>query len=132
MKKNTELVIATPTMLDMQKLATDGQPFATPGTMANMLGLAVDTIVARLTEAPTLGGRVYARKNELAVRYAISANTITDWLNTLEKEGKIHPLQGAPGNGSSGDTLYKIREIDAALQERRRTYLDRKEKAKKK
>lgn len=125
-------VAATPSMLDVQKLATSGQVFATAGEVANMVGYAVDTIISRLTDSPTLGGRVYARKNELVARYGVSPNTMTDWLNTLESAGVIHPIQGAPGNGSSGDTLYKIAEVDTALQERRRAYLARKEKAEKK
>lgn len=125
-------VAATPSMLDVQKLATSGQPFVTPGEVANMIGYAMDTIIYRLTESPTLGGRVYARKNELEARYGVSANTMKDWLNTLEQQGLIKPIQGAPGNGSAGDVMYKIAEVDAALQERRRAYLARKEKAEKK
>ena len=123
---------ATPSMLDVQKLATGGQVFATAGEVANMVGYAVDTIISRLTDCPTLGGRVYARKNELEARYGVSPNTMKDWLNTLERQGSIKPIQGAPGNGAEGDTLYKIAEVDAALQERRRAYLARKEKADKK
>lgn len=125
-------VAATPSMLDVQKLATSGQVFATAGEVANMMGYAIDTIISRLIDSPTLGGRVYARKNELVARYGVSPNTMTDWLNTLESAGVIHPIQGAPGNGSSGDTLYKIAEVDAALQERRRAYLARKGKTEKK
>lgn len=125
-------VTATPSMLDVQKLATSGQVFATAGEVANMVGYAVDTIISRLTDSPTLGGRVYARKNELEARYGVSPNTMKDWLNTLERQGSIKPIQGAPGNGAEGDTLYKIAEVDAALQERRRAYLARKEKAEKK
>lgn len=119
---------ATPSMMDMQKFITPGQAFLTPGDGANMMGYMMDTIIARLTESPTLGGRVYARKNELQVRYGVSSNTMRDWLSTLEKQGVIHPLQGAPSNGSDGDILYKIAEIDAALQERRRAYVERKQK----
>lgn len=125
-------VAATPSMVDMHRLITPGQAFLTPQDGANMMGLAVDTIISRLTDCPTLGGRVYARKNELVARYGVSPNTMTDWLNTLESAGVIHPIQGAPGNGSSGDTLYKIAEVDAALQERRRAYLARKGKTEKK
>ena len=125
-------VAATPSMLDVQKLATSGQVFATAGEVANMVGYAVDTIISRLSDCPTLGGRVYARRKELQTRYDVSANTMRDWLNTLEADGLIHPIQGAPGNGADGDTLYKIAEVDAALQERRRAYLARKEKADKK
>lgn len=127
-----EQVAATPSMLDVQKLATGGQAFATAGEVANMVGYAVDTIISRLTDCPTLGGRVYARRKELQTRYDVSANTMRDWLNTLEADGLIHPIQGAPSNGAEGDTLYKIAEVDAALQERRRAYLARKEKAEKK
>lgn len=120
---------ATPSMVDMHRFITPGQAFLTPGDAANMMGYLVDTIISRLSDCPTLGGRVYARKNELQVRYGVSSNTMRDWLDTLEKQGLIHPLQGAPGNGKEGDTLYKIAEVDAALQERRRAYLARKEKA---
>ena len=127
-----EQVAATPSMLDVQKLATSGQVFATAGEVANMVGYAVDTIISRLTDCPTLGGRVYARRKELQTRYDVSATTMRDWLNTLEADGLIHPIQGAPSNGAEGDTLYKIAEVDAALQERRRAYLARKEKAEKK
>lgn len=123
---------ATPSMVDMQKLATSGQPFATAGEIANMVGYAVDTIISRLTDSPTLGGRVYARKNELQARYGVSSNTMRDWLDTLEKQGRIHPLQGSPGNGKDGDVLYHIAEVDAALKDRRRAYLDRKKKAERK
>ena len=132
MGKGAELVAATPSMVDVQKLATSGQVFATAGEVANMVGYAVDTIISRLSECPTLGGRVYARRKELQMRYDVSANTMRDWLNTLEAEGVIHPIQGAPSNGAEGDTLYKIAEVDAALQERRRAYLARKEKTGKK
>ncbi|MBR4309415.1 MAG: hypothetical protein IKT79_00130 [Akkermansia sp.] len=132
MSKGAELVAATPSMVDVQKLATSGQVFATAGEVANMVGYAVDTIISRLSECPTLGGRVYARRKELQMRYDVSANTMRDWLNTLEAEGVIHPIQGAPSNGAEGDTLYKIAEVDAALQERRRAYLARKEKTGKK
>lgn len=125
-------VAATPSMLDMHRLITPGQAFLTPQDGANMVGLAVDTIISRLTDCPTLGGKVYARRKDLQTRYDVSANTMRDWLNTLESEGLIHPIQGAPGNGADGDTLYKIAEVDAALQERRRAYLARKEKADKK
>ena len=125
-------VAATPSMLDVQKLATSGQVFATAGEVANMVGYAVDTIISRLTDSPTLGGRVYARKNELQARYGVSSNTMRDWLDTLEKQGRIHPLQGSPGNGKDGDVLYHIAEVDAALKDRRRAYLARKEKAEKK
>ena len=121
-------VAATPSMLDVQKLATSGQVFATAGEVANMVGYAVDTIISRLTDSPTLGGRVYARKNELQARYGVSSNTMRDWLDTLEKQGRIHPLQGSPGNGKDGDVLYHIAEVDAALKDRRRAYLDRKKK----
>ena len=127
-----EMVAATPSMVDVQKLATSGQVFATAGEVANMVGYAVDTIISRLSDCPTLGGRVYARRKELQTRYDVSANTMRDWLNTLEAEGVIHPIQGAPSNGAEGDTLYKIAEVDAALQERRRAYLARKEKTGKK
>ena len=127
-----EKVAATPSMVDMQRLITPGQVFLTPQDGANMIGFAMDEIVRRLSECPTLGGRVYARRKELQTRYDVSANTMRDWLNTLEAEGLIHPIQGAPGNGADGDTLYKIAEVDAALQERRRAYLARKEKADKK
>lgn len=120
---------ATPSMVDMQKFITPGQAFLTPGDAANMMGYVIDIVVARLTEAPTLGGRVYARKNELQVRYGVSANTMRDWLDTLEKQGRIHPLQGSPGNGKDGDVLYHIAEVDAALKDRRSAYLARKEKA---
>ena len=125
-------VAATPSMMDVQKLATSGQVFATAGEVANMVGYAVDTIISRLTDSPTLGGRVYARKNELQARYGVSSNTMRDWLDTLEKQGRIHPLQGSPGNGKDGDVLYHIAEVDAALKDRRRAYLARKEKAEKK
>lgn len=120
---------ATPSMVDMQKFITPGQAFLTPGDAANMMGYVIDIVVARLTESPTLGGRVYARKNELQVRYGVSANTMRDWLDTLEKNGSIHPLQGSPGNGKDGDVLYHIAEVDAALKDRRSAYLARKEKA---
>lgn len=119
---------ATPSMMDMQKFITPGNPFLTPGDGANMMGYMMDTIIARLTESPTLGGRVYARKNELQTRYGVSSNTMRDWLDTLEKQGRIHPLQGSPGNGKDGDVLYHIAEVDAALKDRRRAYLDRKKK----
>lgn len=134
MKNNQEkdTIMATPSMLDVQKLATSGQVFATAGEVANMVGYAVDTIISRLTDCPTLGGRVYARRKELQTRYDVSANTMRDWLNTLEADGLIHPIQGAPSNGAEGDTLYKIAEVDAVLQERRRANLARKEKAEKK
>lgn len=125
-------VAATPSMLDMHKLITPGQAFLTPQDGANMLGYVIDTVVTRLSECPTLGGRVYARRKELQTRYDVSANTMRDWLSTLEAEGMIHPIQGAPSNGAEGDTLYKIAEVDAALQERRRACLARKEKAEKK
>ena len=128
-----EQVAATPSMLDVQKLATSGQVFATAGEVANMVGYAVDTIISRLTDCPTLGGRVYARRKELQTRYDVSDNTMKDWLNTLEAAGQIHPIQGVPARpGAKGDTLYKIAEVDAALQERRRAYLARKEKTEKK
>lgn len=127
-KLDSKDVTATPSMLDVQKLATSGLPFATPGEVANMVGYAVDTIVSRLSACPTLGGRVYARKNELQARYGVSSNTMRDWLDTLEKQGHIHPLQGSPGNGKEGDTLYNIAEVDAALQERRRASLARRKK----
>lgn len=127
-----EMVVATPSMVDMHRLITPGQAFLTPQDGAKMFGLAVDTIIARLSDCPTLGGRVYARRKELQTRYDVSANTMRDWLNTLEAEGVIHPIQGAPSNGAEGDTLYKIAEVDAALQERRRAYLARKEKTGKK
>lgn len=120
---------ATPSMVDMQKFITPGQAFLTPGDAANMMGYVIDIVVARLTESPTLGGRVYARKNELQVRYGVSANTMRDWLDTLEKQGRIHPLQGSPGNGKDGDVLYHIAEVEAALKDRRSAYLARKEKA---
>ena len=127
-KLDSKDVTATPSRLDVQKLATSGQPFATPGEVANLVGYAVDTIVSRLSACPTLGGRVYARKNELQARYGVSSNTMRDWLDTLEKQGHIHPLQGSPGNGKEGDTLYNIAEVDAALQERRRASLARRKK----
>lgn len=126
---NNDTVKLTPSMLDTQKLATSGQVFATAGEVANMVGYAVDTIISRLSDCPTLGGRVYARRKELQKRYDVSANTMRDWLNTLESDGVIHPIQGAPGNGSEGDVMYNIAEVDAALQERRRAYLARKNKA---
>lgn len=120
---------ATPSMVDMQKFITPGQAFLTPGDAANMMGYVIDIVVARLTESPTLGGRVYARKNELQARYGVSSNTMRDWLDTLEKQGLIHPLQGSPGNGKDGDVLYHIAEVDTALKDRRSAYLARKEKA---
>lgn len=127
-KLDSKDVTATPSMLDMHKLITPGQAFLTPQDGANMIGYAMDTIISRLTACPTLGGRVYARKNELQARYGVSSNTMRDWLDTLEKQGHIHPLQGSPGNGKEGDTLYNIAEVDAALQERRRASLARRKK----
>lgn len=120
---------ATPSMVDMQKFITPGQVFLTPGDAANMMGYMIDVIVSRLSDCPTLGGRVYARKNELQSRYGVSSNTMRDWLDTLEKQGRIHPLQGSPGNGKDGDVLYHIAEVDAALKDRRRACLARKDKA---
>lgn len=124
-----ETVAATPTMITMQQFLTPGSPYLRPEEVANMLGFLRDDIVKALTESSTLGGRVYARRSEFIPRYGVSDNTLKDWFNTLEKDGKIHPIQGAPGNGAAGDVLYHIAEVDAALQERRRAYNARKEKA---
>lgn len=125
--KQEERPAATPTMITMQRFLTPNNPYLNPGEMANMLGYVVDELEKRLTESPTLGGRVYVRRKELQTRYDVSANTMRDWLNTLEADGQIHPIQGAPSNGAEGDTLYKIAEVDAALQERRRIYLNKKQ-----
>lgn len=89
-------VAATPSMLDVQKLATSGQVFATAGEVANMVGYAVDTIISRLTDSPALGGRVYARKNELQARYGVSSNTMRDWLDTLENKGASTRCKALP------------------------------------
>ena len=124
--KEEQRLVATPTMMTMQRFLTPNNPYSNPGEVANMLGFVVDEIEKRLTESPTLGGRVYARKNELVARYGVSPNTMTDWLNTLESAGVIHPIQGAPSNGAEGDTLYKIREVDAALRERRKASVQHK------
>lgn len=131
--KNTDKkeTVATPSMFVMQKFASD-QHFVTPGEVANMFGYAIDTIISRLTESGFTGGRVYARMNELQIRYGVSANTMRGWLSGLEKAGKLHPIQGNPEReGAKGDTLYKIAEVDEGLQENRRAYRDRKEQAEK-
>jgi len=124
--KQAEKPAATPTMITMQQFLTPNNPYINPGEVANMLGFVVDEIEKRLTESPTLGGCVYARSRDLQIRYNVSANTMRDWLNTLEAKGQIHPIQGAPSNGAEGDTLYKIAEVDAALRERRKASVQHK------
>lgn len=119
---------ATPTMITMQQFLTPGNPYLCPGDIANMLGYVVDEVTKRLTESPTLGGRVYARAGELATRWGIDPRTAKDWLRTAEQEGRIYPLQGRTSSGRDGDTLYKIAEVEAALQERRKIYLEKKQR----
>lgn len=125
--KQAEKPAATPTMVTMQQFLTPGSPYLDPGEVANMLGFLRDDLVKALTESPTLGGRVYARAGELATRWGVDPRTAKDWLNTAEKEGCIHPLQGKTSAGKDGDTLYKIAEVEAALQERRRVFLNKKQ-----
>ena len=117
---------ATPSMITMQSFLTPGNPYLTPGDVANMLGFLADDVVKRLTESPTLGGRVYARSSDLANRWGVDRRTAADWLKTAEREGKIHPMQGETGRGKDGDVLYHIAEVEAVLKERRHAAMARK------
>lgn len=128
MKNNQEndTIMATPSMLDVQKLATSRQVFATAGEVANMVGYAVDTIISRLTESPTLGGRVYALATDFATRWGRDPRTVKDWLNKAEKDGLIHPMQGVTSSGKDGDVLYHIAEVEAVFKDRRRANIARK------
>lgn len=113
-------------MLDVQKLANSGQPFATRGDLTNVVGYAIDTIISRLTESPTLGGRVYALATDFATRWGRDPRTVKDWLNKAERDGLIHPMQGVTSSGKDGDVLYHIAEVEAVFKDRRRANVARK------
>lgn len=124
--KEEQRPVATPTMMIMQRFLTPNNPYINPGEVANMLGFVVDEIEKRLTESPTLGGRIYARSSELATRWGVDRRTAADWLKTAEREGKIHPMQGETASGKDGDVLYHIAEVEAVLKERRHAAMARK------
>lgn len=131
MKDNQEPMKVTPAMLDVQKLVTSGERVPSGGEVANMVGYAMDTIISRLTDCPTLGGRVYAHASDFTTRWGIKdARTVKGWLDKAEQDGLIHPMQGMTIEGKDGDVLYNIAEVEAALKERRRVYLSRKAKSK--
>ena len=78
-----------------------------------------------LKRTPNTGGQQFGNATEVATRYGRSVNTVKVWLRKLEEQGLINPIQGAPEReGAKGDTLYSFAEVDAALREKRVSYVE--------